>query len=33
VADGGVKFPDLPGGTSQVGVIQLRRHIVFFPSS
>jgi hypothetical protein len=26
----GVEFPDLPGGTGQVGVIQLRRHIVFF---
>jgi hypothetical protein len=25
----GVKFPDLPGGIGQVGVIQLRRHIVF----
>src|SRR3984893_12789792 len=26
----GVEFPDLPGGTGQVGVIQLRGHIVFF---
>ena len=25
----GVKFPDQPGGIGQVGVIQLRRHIVF----
>jgi hypothetical protein len=25
-----VEFPDLPGGTSQVGVIRLRRHVVFF---
>ena len=29
VPRGGVKFPDLPGGIGQVGVIQLRRHIVF----
>src|ERR1700730_6924021 len=25
-----VEFPDLPGGTGQVGVIQPGRHIVFF---
>ena len=27
---GGVEFPDLLGGTGQVGVIELRRDIVFF---
>jgi hypothetical protein len=27
---GGVEFPDPPGGTGQVGVIQLRRDIVSF---
>jgi len=26
---GGVEVPDLPGDTHQVGIIQLRRHIVF----
>ena len=26
---GGIKVPDLAGGTDQVGVIQLRRDIVF----
>src|SRR5277367_988550 len=30
VAGGGVDFADLPGGVGQVGVVQLRGHIVFF---
>jgi hypothetical protein len=30
LACGSVKFPDVPSGPHQVGVIQLRGHIVFF---